>query len=330
MTELEHWLLSSNPWTAYRARLDLLGQPENAPEVIQARVELLAHPLVQGLLAELAGWPGGLLTSHKSAGHAIHKLVFVADLGLCMEDPPVAAIAARVLEQRSAQGPFQMLGRISPSYGGTGEDVWAWTLCDAPLLLYALAKFGLRDDARVRVATAHLVGLARENGWPCAVSPELGRWRGPGRKEDPCPYANLIMLKALAQFADWRESDAARTGVEAALTLWDERQARHPYMFFMGTDFCKLKAPLVWYDIVNVLDVLTQFPWAAADPRLRAMLNIAQAKADAEGKVTPESVWQAWKEWDFGQKKAPSPWLTLLLHRIIRRVNFPNADLTPP
>ena len=167
----------------------------------------------------------------------------------------------------------------------------------------------------------HLVSLVRENGWPCAVSPELGRWRGPGRKDDPCPYANLIMLKALAQFEQWHASNAAHIGVEAALTSWAEREARHPYMFYMGTDFCKLKAPLVWYDIVHVLDVLTQVPWAITDPRLRVMLEIAQTKADSEGRFTPESIWQAWKAWDFGQKKTPSPWLTLLMHRIIRRVS---------
>ena len=316
---VEPWLLSSNPWTAYRTRLDLLHQPESAPEVQQARAELLAHPLIQGLLAELAGWPGGVLVGHKSAGHALHKLTFVADLGLRIEDPPIAAIAELVMEHQSAQGPFQMLSKVSPSYGGKGEETWAWALCDAPSLVYALAKFGLREDPRVRTAIAHLAGLARENGWPCAVSPELGRWRGPGRKDDPCPYANLIMLKALAQFEEWRESPVARAGVESALTVWDARRERHPYMFFMGTDFCKLKAPLVWYDLVHVLEVLTQFPWTHADPRLQAMLEIAQAKANAEGRFTPESVWLAWKNWDFGQKKATSPWLTFLLHRIAQR-----------
>ena len=32
-------------------------------------------------------------------------------------------------------------------------------------------------------------------------------------------------------------------------------------MFFMGTDFRKLKVPLVWYDLLHVLDVLSSFPW---------------------------------------------------------------------
>jgi len=320
MDSINDWLLSSNPWTAYRTRLDLLGEPESAPEGQQTRAEMLAHPLVQALLEELRAWPGGILNSHKSAGHALHKLVFIADLGLRVDVPAIAEITTRVMEHQSPQGPFQMLGKISPAYGGTGEEVWGWALCDAPSLVYALAKLGLRDDPRVRAAAAYLAGLGRENGWPCAVSPEMGTWRGPGRKEDPCPYANLIMLKTLAQFADWRDSAAVHDGVNTALALWEARRNAHPYIFYMGNDFCKLKAPLVWYDLVHVLDVLTQFAWTRDDPRLRTMLDVALAKADADGKFTPESVWQAWKAWDFGQKKVPSPWLTLLMQRILKRI----------
>ena len=29
-------------------------------------------------------------------------------------------------------------------------------------------------------------------------------------------------------------------------------------MFYMGTDFSKLKVPLVWYDLLHVLEVITQ------------------------------------------------------------------------
>ncbi len=161
------------------------------------------------------------------------------------------------------------------------------------------------------------MSLARANGWPCAG--DIGKFRGPGRKDDPCPYANLIMLKALAQAPGWRDSPEARVGVEVQLQLWEERRERHPYMFFMGTDFCKLKAPTVWYDIIHVLDVLTQLPWARDDRRLRDMLGVVMAKADAQGRFTPESVWRAWSDWEFGQKTAPSPWLTFLVRRIVAR-----------
>ena len=52
------------------------------------------------------------------------------------------------------------------------------------------------------------------------------------------------------------------------------------------------------------------------------MLALLRAKADAQGRFTPESVWQAWKDWEFGQKKIPSRWLTLLALRALGRMDM--------
>ena len=41
---------------------------------------------------------------------------------------------------------------------------------------------------------------------------------------------------------------------------------RKEYLFGMGTDFRKLKAPLVWLDILHVLDVLSRFKVVHNDP----------------------------------------------------------------
>ena len=76
------WLLEGEPWVGYRTRLDLLGQSEETAEVKTARTAMLQHPLVRGVIDELAGWPGTVIASHKSAGQPFHKLAFLADLGL--------------------------------------------------------------------------------------------------------------------------------------------------------------------------------------------------------------------------------------------------------
>jgi len=133
-SDVADWLLEGEPWVRYRTRVDLLGQSEKDVDVRAARRELLAHPLVKRLLAELSRWPGPALKSHK----------------------------------------------------------------DASTILHALLSFGLAKNPRVGEALRHLLALVRENGWPCAVSPSLGKFRGPGRCGDPCPYATLLMLKVLS------------------------------------------------------------------------------------------------------------------------------------
>ena len=314
------WLLEGEPWVVYRTRLDLMGQPEKNPRVKSARTAMLADSKVKNLVKKLSGWPGTVISSHKSAGQPFHKLTFLADLGLDAHDPGVNKIIARIFKHRSAEGPFQLATNIPVHFGGTGKDQWAWALCDAPLTVYALAKFGLGKDRAVNAAASYLAGLARANGWPCAVSKELGKFRGPGRKEDPCPFATLAMLKAMSEIPRLRDSPACRQGAEALLALWNDSRTSHPYMFFMGSDFRKLKVPFVWYDLMHVLEVLTRFPRLRKDKRLLGMAKILKGKADGEGRFTLESVWTAWKDWEFGQKKEPSRWLTLLAWRIMGRL----------
>ncbi len=321
------WLLAGEPWVVWRTKRMLLGEDTLSPQVNAAHQAIIGHPKFKTVMAELAYWPLPLLNSHKSAKHPLHLLSFLVDIGLQAEDAGVPDIIEKILSHQSQQGPFQVLMNISPHFGGSGEDTYAWALCDAPLLLYSLVKLGMGDDERVQAALSHLLGLLRDNGWPCAVSPELGRWHGPGRKDDPCPYATLLMLKLLAELPQTQAIEAAQIGAESLLTLWTQSRDRHPYLFYMGDDFRKLKAPLVWYDILHVTDVLSRFAWLRSDPRLVEMVQIMSAKCNELGFFVPESVYQVWKDWDFGQKKLPSQYLTLRVLEITARMQ-PNTTTT--
>ena len=217
------WLLEGEPWVEYRTRLDLMGQSEKDSLVKSARNSMLVNDQIKNLLAELSNWPGKVISSHKSAGQPFHKLTFISDLGLKASDPGMNLITTRILAHRSTEGPFQLPTNIPQHFGGTGQDQWAWALCDAPLIIYALAKFGLGNKKEVKEAARHLAELVRDNGWPCAVSKELGKFRGPGRKNDPCPFANLAMLKALALIAEYHDSPTCYIGAETILRLWEDR-----------------------------------------------------------------------------------------------------------
>ena len=320
MNILEELLHAQEPWVVYRSLIDLAGLPEQDPQVLAAKARLLEHPLVKSLVDELQTWPGQVLNSHKSAGQLYHKLEFLADLGLKKDDADFSGLIEKLSSHRSEEGLFQLNTNIPVHFGGTGQDQMAWALCDAPLLLYAAARMNLAPEDEIARGRAFLLGLVRENGWPCKVSKELGNFRGPGRKEDPCPYANLIMLKLLSAFPEHQESRETRIGAECLLGLWENSREKHPFMFFMGTDFRKLKAPFIWYDILHVAEVLTRFRFILQDKRLHDMVSVINAKADGDGLFTAESQWKAWQDWDFGQKKKPSPWLKFCVCRINQRL----------
>jgi len=317
------WLLQSGePWTRYRTLVDLLGRPQDDAEVQAARAAMVGHPQVQALAAEAAAWPGYAIRRHNDAGHPLHKLSTLADFGLRVSDPGGAAAVEAVLAHQSPDGAFQSLISIPKAFGGDDQDHWAWVLCDAPTLVSALLAMGLGDDPRVGRAVDHLASLVEENGWRCVAAPELGRFRGPGRKTDPCPIANVYVLKALAQAPGRPDSPAAHAGVEMLLRHWALRAEIKPYLFGAGTDYCKLKYPFVWYDILHVTDVLSRFPFTHGDPRLKEMAAVIAAQVDGQGRYTAGSMYQAWKGWSFADKKNPSPWLTFLVVRTLKRLGW--------
>jgi len=281
---------------------------------------MLVHPQVQGLIADAAVWPGYALKRHNDASHPIYKLSTLADFGLRTDDPGLAASIKAVMAHQSPEGAFQSLVNVAKAFGGTGEDGWTWMLCDSPTLLYTLLAMGLDDDRRVQQAVNHLMGLANDNGWRCVAAPELGKFRGPGRKDDPCPIADVFALKALAHVPALLDSPATRAGAEMLLQHWEHQSERKIYMFGIGTDFRKLKYPFVWYDILHVVDVLSCFPFVHTDPRFQEMVETITAQADEKGRYTASSMYKPWKGWSFADKKNPSPWLTFLVLRVQRRI----------
>ena len=315
------WLLGSGePWTQYRTLVDILGKSEGDVEAEDVRSEMVAHPQVHELIREAADWPGYTLRRHNDAKHPIYKLSTLADFGLSAEDPGMLEVVEKVLAHQSSDGAFQSPINIPEAFGGTNEDLWTWIACDAPTLLYSLLSLGLGGDRRVERAITHLADLVDDNGWRCTAAPELGRFKGPGKRSDPCPIANVYALKAISVAPKWIDSRAAHRGAEMLLSHWEQRGQRKYYLFGIGTDFSKLKYPFIWYDILHVTDVLSRFPFARDDSRFREMLDTLIVQADEDGRYTAASMYRAWNGWSFADKKRPSPWLTMLVMRIRRRV----------
>ncbi|MBN1486800.1 MAG: hypothetical protein JW981_04110 [Anaerolineae bacterium] len=315
------WLLESDePWTRYRTLVDLLDQAEDDVEVQVARAAMLAHPQVQDLMEKAATWGADAFKRHNDANYPIYAFSTLADFGVRVDDPGIKPGIDLVLSHRSAEGMFQSVVNIPKTFGGTGEDMWTWILCDSPTLLYTLLAMGLGADPRVQEAVAYLVNLADENGWRCKGSPDLGKFKGPGRRDDPCPIVNVYALKVLSQVPDYIASDAARASVEMLLSHWAHEWDHKLFMFGVGTGYRKLKYPFVWYDILHVAEVLSHFPSARSDPRFHQMLAAIATQADEAGYYTASSMYQAWKGWSFANKKQPSPWLTFLVYRVLKSV----------
>ena len=328
-----NWLLDlDEPWTRYRTLKDLLGVSNSDARVIATEKELIHHPKVSKLIAATTTWGETPFKRHNDAAYPIYKFSTLADFGLRIgDDDQLDEAIEMILNRQSVEGAFQSVVNIPKAFGGSNEDLWTWIICDTPTLLYSLLSFGLGDDPRVQQATEHLISLVNGNGWRCVCDPELGKFRGPGRKEDACPIANVYALKALSlvdqdslqhEATPNKESThlAIRRGVEMLLHHWERQTERKIYLFGIGTDFRKLKYPFVWYNILHVAEVLSRFSEVHNDPRFLEMVAVITDQADENGRYTANSMYMAWKGWSFANKKEPSPWLTFLVLRIQQRI----------
>ena len=318
--EIVSYLLNSDePWTRYRTRVDLLGLGEEIPEVQKDRDDMLDHPNIKELISKAKSWPGYPLKRHNDAKHPLHSLSVLADFGVNALDTGMDVVIKKILEHQSPEGVFETQIQLYKMFGGLEGDHWTWMSCDMTVLLYVLLSFGISDQDPVKEAKTFLLSLAEKNGWQCKVSPLLGKFRGPGKKDDPCPIANLYALRALSLDPDMLENPIIIQGIETLLHHWEIQGEKKYYLFGIGTDFRKLKYPLIWYDLLHVMDVLSRYPIALSDPRYHEMVSTLTDQRDEGGKYTATSMYMAWKNWSFGDKKIPSPWLTFIVARILKR-----------
>ena len=110
------------------------------------------------------------------------------------------------------------------------------------------------------------------------------------------------------------------TGIDAILNHWKNQKERKIYMFGIGTDFKKLKYPNIWFDIVSVVRVLSHYDYAKSTKEFKEMVEIIINKQQPNGGFIPESIYTAWKDWDFGQKKVLSETLTYQIYRIFKNL----------
>lgn len=267
MTAMDYLLTNSEAWLQYCVRINLLHEKKSALAALKEIA--LQNDKIKACLHTVSNYHGQLVSNHKNPELPIHKLHFLLDIGFDTSVPEIETAVSEILKYKDKHGVYQSLTNIPKHFGGTGEDAFGWCLCDAPLLLSALVKAGVSYEKHIKQGVEYLASLPQMPGYPCTVSKEFGKFRGPGRKDDCCPNATLIMLRLFAELPEYRDTDIANKNIDAILTLWESSLERHPYMFYMGTDFRKLKAPAMWYDIVGVTDCLSQFEHAKKDNRFK-------------------------------------------------------------
>lgn len=308
-----NWLLSGEPFVKYRTLINILDKKENDKDVIAAKKLMSRYPAIKKIFDRQNkegywGGPRDIFMWWPKKDTTFWLLGVLADFGFTREDRKIARACEYVFNTQHLSGGFGCAPPPKPYDCFTG------------ILTESLAKFGYKDDSRLKKAYAWLMKRQRlDGGFWCKNTGQPG---GPREREPSCAFATLCVLGALVQDDKLRTSTIARRSVAFLLHCWENR-GRIKYAghdSHIGRGWEKLKYPFTDYRILKYLDVLSQCEYTKNEPRMTAIMNMLVSKKVDEGRFCPESIHKAYADFDFGQKKLPSRWITTLVYCIVKRV----------
>jgi hypothetical protein len=312
------WLLQGEAFVRYRVLADLLDRSPHAAQVESARKALPKDSRIRKILTSqnAEGYWGGaddIFRWWPRKDTTFWVLGVLADFGLSRATARIARACEYVFGTQLPSGAF---GWAPPS---TPAD------CFTGILVEALAKLGYGDDPRLGRAYAWITDRVRlDGGFWCK---KTGLPGGPREAEPSCAFATLCVLGALVQHPAHRDSEASRQAAAFLLRCWENRgkikYAGHDSQ--VGHGWSALKYPFTDYKLLKYLDTMSLCKSTLNDARLLEIAALLAEKADPDGRFYAESIHKAWSEFDFGQKKAPSRWISLQAYRILKRLTRPGA-----
>jgi hypothetical protein len=307
------WLISSNPWTSYLARTELLDEKLTAPARSRCISDIVAHPLVSGVLDELTAYFPYVAKSHTDAKLTHYKLRMLSDFGLKKQDG-LDQLIQSVKERRD--GDFFAIRQHLPLKDAGDGGEWNALPCDSPLLTYTLMKLGDHDSLLGRQVDCLKEMWQTEKGWFCHLPFVNGQYK---REQIGCPMAGLHALEVFSLNETLKESEFAQNAFKTLARHYES--GRSIYYFGRGRRFFTFKYPFVWYNALYVADVLSRFEFAKKHAVMEQLSAWIRDGCMNDGTYKATSVYLEYRDWEFGSKKDASPWITFLCGRILKRLS---------
>jgi len=307
------WLLEGEAFVRYRTLTDLQGRSEEDAAVQSAARALLRDQRVRKILKSRNrkgywGGPDDIFKWWPKKDTTFWVLGVLADFGLSRSTAAIAKACEYVLSTQLPSGAFGWAPPPTPADCFTG------------ILMQALAKLGYGDDPRLLRAYDWMTDRVRLDGGVWCK--KTGLPGGPREAEPSCAYGTLCVLGALVQHPEYRDGEEAKRAAAFLLGCWENRgkikYAGHDSA--VGRGWSALKYPFTDYKILNYLDTMTLVKPVLQDARMLEMASVLAEKADPDSRFSAGSIHKAWSDFDFGQKRSPSRWISLLAYRIFKRL----------
>lgn len=309
------WLLEKdNPSVQYLALTEILNQPENDPEMKEAKDEIMEVGAVPKILARQSneGYWETLndLYTPKYKG-TVWQLMILAELGADGKNECIRKACEFLLDNSQDRESGGFSNRQSAKTGGgTHSGVMP---CLTGNMVWSLIRFGYLEDPRVQRGIDWIVTYQRfddgineaPKGWPYRAEDCWGK--------HTCHMGVVKALKALAEIPANKRSKNAMSmiekGVEHMLQHHIHKRS-HDLSRVSKPGWLRFGFPLMWQtDVLEILGILTKLGYK--DERMQEALDLVIAKQDNQGRWKLESTFNGRFHVDIEQKGKPSKWITL-------------------
>jgi len=324
------WLLeTTEPGAAYLATRDLLDLPQDDPGLLRLRDK--AHrsgPIAQVLssMTDTGYWvePGpGYLPKYFST---VWSLILLAQLGAdIQQDERIERACTYYLDQACSPG-----GIISASETPSGTaDCLQGNMC------WALTRLGFQDE-RLDVAYEWMArSVTGEGVAPMGQRDTERRYYGGNsgplfacgaNDRQSCAWGGTKVMLAFAALPPEKRTPlierAIQTGVDYMFRINPVTgEYPHPYSPKPSGNWWKFGFPVFYItDLLQLAEGLVGLGYAN-DPRLADVHQLIREKQDSSGRWLLENGYQGKITLDFGEKKAPSKWVTIRALRVLKAVD---------
>lgn len=237
----------------------------------------------------------------------IESVLMLSDLGMGADHPILRGAARQILSCWHDDGRFRAVpgGAIYP--------------CHTTAAARALCRLGYARDSRIERTFQNLVDTAHvDGGWRCS---KFMFGRGP-ETESSNPGPTLNALDAFRFSRHLNRDRRLDRAVEFLLAHWRTRKPLGPCHFGMGTRFMKVEYPLLRYNLLNYVYVLSFYDRAKRDQRFREALQALNSKL-VDGSVVVENAHKELAGLSFCRKGSPSRAATHQYLQILRNLREP-------
>ena len=320
-----NWLLEEeNPSVRYFALKQILDRPEDDPDVLQAKSEIMQYGIVPEILQKQQE-PVYLQTYHRFYTYKykglVWSLITLAELG-ASPAPQIREQCEYLLKysQEMQDGGFSQNTAVKTGGGRITEVI----PCLTGNMVWSLIRFGYIDDPRLQKGIDWLTRYMRFND---------------GIEDDPQvpPYDRLEMcwgrhtchmgvvkaLKALSAVPEEKRTPAVQDTIHKAAEFMLTHhiyKRSHDLNRTAKPGWLRFGFPLMYQtDVLEILDILSGL--GVRDARMDDALELVVSRQDDTGRWRVGNTYASDRLLvPFGQKGDQSKWLTLRAMRILKRL----------